>query len=68
VIQYHREAPSYLLLARVLVGEPDPTSPGHALVARANLLRDQQVVILIKVHAAATSVLNFCTALNRLTM
>jgi hypothetical protein len=27
VIQYHREAPSILLLAHVLVGEPDPTSP-----------------------------------------
>jgi malate dehydrogenase (oxaloacetate-decarboxylating)(NADP+) len=31
VIQYHREAPSILVLAHVLVGEPDSTSPGHAL-------------------------------------
>src|SRR5882757_5741415 len=31
VIQYHRETPWVLVLAHVLVGEPDPTSPGHAL-------------------------------------
>jgi hypothetical protein len=32
VIQYDREAPYILVLAHVLVGEPDPTSPGHAPV------------------------------------
>jgi hypothetical protein len=31
VIQYDREAPQILVLAHVLVGEPDSTSPGHAL-------------------------------------
>jgi hypothetical protein len=31
VIQYEPEAPPILVLAHVLVGEPDSTSPGHAL-------------------------------------
>jgi hypothetical protein len=31
VIQYDREASSIVVLAHVLVGEPDSTSPGHAL-------------------------------------
>jgi hypothetical protein len=32
VIRYDPEAPWILVLAHVLVGEPDSTSPGHALV------------------------------------
>jgi predicted choloylglycine hydrolase len=37
VIPYERETPSIPQLTHVLVGEPDATSPGHALVGDDNL-------------------------------